>query len=101
MKKSVVVNFVTVAYSTKFTEATCINFLAYREEIKRQRFFFTSIFFFFLFQLRKNVNEIIFNIIRYINIYIMYLVCSISCHSYTTFTKRETVLLGKIIKPAK
>lgn len=49
MKKSVVVNFVTVAYSTKFTEATCINFLAYREEIKRQRFFLTSIFFFFFY----------------------------------------------------
>lgn len=87
MKKSVVVNFVTVAYSTKFTEATCTNFLAYREEIKCQSFFLTSIF--FLLHFRKNGNEIIFNIIRYINIDITYFTRSISCHSYTTFTKRD------------
>lgn len=51
--------------------------------------FLSYLYLFFLLQFRKNGNEIIFNIIRYINIDITYFTCSISCHSYTTFTKRE------------
>lgn len=83
MNKSVVVNFVIVFYSTKSTEAKSINFLVFLASK------FLSYLYFILFQLRKNGNEIMFNITRYINIYIMYFVCSISCHSYTTFTKRD------------